>query len=396
MNSSMSHQSLFRLIAWSLFWLIVPATTLVAQEEEQSLNVATQPSIAELRKDYNAKLEAWRSTIKSIREIGVKYFDSDKETSRELRKRWNELRKVGREQMAEVIESGMKLYAQLKEDDVELTKLLFKVQQKSIKEGRSLKAFQIGKLLLEKHSDNERIHFVTAKAAIRVNEFDFARKFSQTYATMLQEETAGAELFGKLEELNVGFQREQEFRTQEKKADDLPRVKFETTKGDFVIELFENEAPGAVSNFVQLVNDGFYDNKVFHRVVADFMAQTGSRDTQGNSYNVGYRIFDECKQENARHHFYGSVSFANTGSPDSANCQFFVCTRPLMHLDGRHTVFGRVLSGLEVPELLGATHFLDENNAEKEIENPVVDHIIKATVLRKRDHPYKAQLVPIR
>lgn len=169
-------------------------------------------------------------------------------------------------------------------------------------------------------------------------------------------------------------------RQKEAAADDLPRVKLTTTKGDIVIELFENEAPETVANFISLVKKGFYDGLTFHRVIAGFMAQGGCPDGDGTG-GPGYTIYDECEKPVIRHHFRGSVSMAKTNAPNSGGSQFFICFRPSPDLNGKHTVFGRVLEGLEV------LNKLQRRDPTKKNE-PEPDKIVKAEVLRARDHEY--------
>ncbi len=177
---------------------------------------------------------------------------------------------------------------------------------------------------------------------------------------------------------------EQEIRQAEATADDLPRVKLQTSKGDIVIELFENEAPQAVANFVSLVKEGFYDGVVFHRVLPRFMAQGGDPTGTGSG-GPGYNIPCECYQENARKHFRGTLSMAHAGR-DTGGSQFFLTFMPTSHLDGRHTVFGRVYEGMEVLAELQRI-----NPGERGVEP---DKIIKAEVLRDRGHGYEFKKLP--
>ncbi|OHB73277.1 MAG: hypothetical protein A2V70_20170 [Planctomycetes bacterium RBG_13_63_9] len=170
----------------------------------------------------------------------------------------------------------------------------------------------------------------------------------------------------------------------EAKADDLPRVLLKTNKGDIEIELFENEAPNTVANFVSLVDGGFYDGLTFHRVLPGFMAQAGC--PQGNGHGgPGYLIPCECYEPNHRLHFRGSLSMAHAGK-DTGGSQFFLTFLPTSHLDGRHTVFGRVVKGLDV------LHKIQRRDPE-ELGAPDPDKIIEAKVLRKREHAYEPKKV---
>jgi cyclophilin family peptidyl-prolyl cis-trans isomerase len=182
------------------------------------------------------------------------------------------------------------------------------------------------------------------------------------------------------------WEAEKKIREAEAQADDLPRVKFTTSKGDIVIELFENEAPQSVANFITLVKKGYYNDVTFHRVLPLFMAQGG--DPQGTgSGGPGYNIPDEQGLPKARRHFRGSLSMANTGRPNTGGSQFFLTFVPTSYLDGRHAVFGRVIEGMDVAASLRRR---DPDSPSL----PTPDKILKAEVLRDRGHEYKFEQLP--
>ncbi len=118
-----------------------------------------------------------------------------------------------------------------------------------------------------------------------------------------------------------------------------------TTQGEIVVELFAKDAPITVNNFVFLAKDGFYNGTVFHRVLANFMIQGGDPTGTGRG-GPGYRFDDETKG-NPNRHERGVLSMANAG-PGTNGSQFFVTHVPCDWLDGKHTVFGKVLSGQSV------------------------------------------------
>ncbi|MGB6895094.1 MAG: peptidylprolyl isomerase [Dehalococcoidia bacterium] len=120
-----------------------------------------------------------------------------------------------------------------------------------------------------------------------------------------------------------------------------------TEKGDIRIELFARDAPQTVNNFVFLARDGFYDGVTFHRVIPDFMAQAGDP-TGAGAGDPGYTIPDEFSE---RTHEAGVLSMANAG-PNTGGSQFFITYTPQPHLDGHHSVFGRVVEGMEVVEAI--------------------------------------------
>ena len=116
--------------------------------------------------------------------------------------------------------------------------------------------------------------------------------------------------------------------------------------GEIVIELFAKEAPVTVNNFIFLARDGYYDQVTFHRVIAEFMAQSGDPTGTGSG-GPGYTIKDEFSSLR-RHDSPGVLSMANVGRPNSGGGQWFITLVPTPHLDDAHTVFGKVIDGMAV------------------------------------------------
>jgi cyclophilin family peptidyl-prolyl cis-trans isomerase len=121
-----------------------------------------------------------------------------------------------------------------------------------------------------------------------------------------------------------------------------------TEKGDIVIELNAEKATETVNNFVNLAQRGFYNGTTFHRVLADFMAQGGDPTGTGAG-GPGYTINDEFSD---LAHDRGVISMANTGRPNTGGSQWFITLVPTPWLDGKHAVFGKVTSGMEVVDAL--------------------------------------------
>ncbi|MCB8973568.1 MAG: peptidylprolyl isomerase [Ardenticatenaceae bacterium] len=122
-------------------------------------------------------------------------------------------------------------------------------------------------------------------------------------------------------------------------------VSMETNKGTIEIELFADAAPVTVNNFVFLAREGFYNGVTFHRVIPNFVIQGGDPTGTGSG-GPGYRFKDEFVG-NPHKHGTGYLSMANAG-PGTNGSQFFITHSPQPHLDGRHTVFGKVTSGMDV------------------------------------------------
>ncbi len=124
---------------------------------------------------------------------------------------------------------------------------------------------------------------------------------------------------------------------------------FETDKGTIRVELFEEQTPKTVANFEKLCGEGFYDGLAFHRVIPDFMIQGGCPKGDGTG-GPGYQFEDEFVPE-LKHDGPGVLSMANAGP--NTNCpQFFITHLATPHLDGRHTVFGRVVEGQDVVDAI--------------------------------------------
>ena len=117
----------------------------------------------------------------------------------------------------------------------------------------------------------------------------------------------------------------------------------ETAKGNIVLELFEDDAPNTVANFVKLINKGYYNGLKFHRVIPNFMIQGGCPVGNGTG-GPGYTIKCEI---NPKKHLKGTLSMAHAGK-DTGGSQFFITHSPQPHLDGVHTVFGQVIEGMDV------------------------------------------------
>ena len=152
----------------------------------------------------------------------------------------------------------------------------------------------------------------------------------------------------------------------------LPQVLLKTNKGEIVLELYEDEAPNTVANFISLVEKKFYDGLKFHRVIEGFMAQGGDPTGTGSG-GPGYRIKCECGRKDHRKHARGVLSMAHAGK-DTGGSQFFITFDKTPHLDGKHTVFGHVIKGMDVVDKLRKGDVIQE-----------------ATVVSKRDHEYQPE-----
>lgn len=153
-----------------------------------------------------------------------------------------------------------------------------------------------------------------------------------------------------------------------------PVVTFETTAGVIKAELYPEIAPNTVNNFISLVQKGFYDGMIFHRVIKGFMIQGGDPKGIGTG-GPGYSIRGEFAQngfDNNLKHSAGVLSMARSQMPDSAGSQFFIMHKDAPHLDGAYAAFGKVTEGMDVVNAIAET---ETDFSDKPLENQVMQSV---------------------
>jgi peptidyl-prolyl cis-trans isomerase A (cyclophilin A) len=176
-----------------------------------------------------------------------------------------------------------------------------------------------------------------------------------------------------------------------KKAGGKPYAKFETSEGNFTIELFEKDAPKTVSNFIGLAEGTkewtdprtgektkkpYYNGLIFHRVIANFMIQGGDplgTGTGGPGFSIPDEFGSSRKLDKA-----GILAMANKGTPNTGGAQFFITLAPTTWLNGKHTVFGEVTEGIDVVEKIGSTR------TSKPGDKPVKPIVIKSVTIERK------------
>jgi cyclophilin family peptidyl-prolyl cis-trans isomerase len=328
--------------------------------------------------------------------LQAKYRTADEEKQATIRLQWAELSERGNKLEPKWIASAEKAYREAPNADPQITDLLLTLMEQKVKGDDFEPAAEIGKLLMENKCDDKHVPFYAGLAAFATNDFDAADKYlnlaeKQGYFQSAKPDDELAQKGNMFRQLigyyKTAWAKEKSLRVAEAKADDLPHVLLKTNKGDIEIELFENQAPNTVANFISLVNKGFYKDAPFHRVLAGFMAQGGDPTGTGTG-GPGYNIACECYRPDHRLHFRGVLSMAHGAARDTGGSQFFLNFVPTRHLDGLHTVFGRVVKGMDVLAKI------QRRDPDKDQEPARPDKIIEAKVIRARDHAYKPQKMP--
>src|SRR5262245_10569601 len=341
---------------------------------------ADRPAAAE----YAQVLEDWKTILKDLRKLKLEFQSSALADQARIQQEWTALVEKGNETVAKLEAAGLKAYSEAPNEDSQLMRFLVKLADDAIQRDDYAAARRITDPLIERQCPDNHIYDSAAIAAFVLNDYDQAEKYFKAANDFNVLSSYGKELEPSLKEYRELWEKEKAIREAEEKADDLPRVKLTTTKGVIVLELFENEAPETVGNFISLVEKEFYNELTFHRVLKNFMAQGGDPKGDGSG-GPGYQIFCEWNKPEYRRHFQGSLSMAHAGR-DTGGSQFFLTFKQTPHLNGRHTCFGRVIEGMDVLSKL-------QRRDPQGTNQPAPDSIVKAEVVRKRDHVYQPHKV---
>ena len=147
------------------------------------------------------------------------------------------------------------------------------------------------------------------------------------------------------------------------------KVEFNTNKGNFKIEIYGDKTPITTGNFMKLIDEKFYNGLIFHRVIPNFMIQCGCPHGTGRG-GPGYTIRDEFHSD-LKHDSKGMLSMANAG-PNTGGSQFFITVAPTPWLDGKHSIFGKVIDGMEVVDSISK---VEKDRNDKPLQNVVVNSI---------------------
>ncbi len=334
---------------------------------------------------FAARFAEWKDTLKELRSLRIDFRTATPDKADEIRAKWTDAVARAEALIKPLAEAGKAAYVAAPNANPELTELLVKVVADEVKHDDYEPAIDVARALLDHGCTKKELYDPAAIAAFATNDFDAAQTWGQRAQTEGTLSETGGNFLSQIPAYKKLWADEQKIRAKEAEQDDLPQVRLTTNKGDIVVELLENEAPETVGNFVSLVEQKFYDGLTFHRVLPGFMAQGGCPRGDGTG-DPGYKIYCECTKDNHRNHFRGSLSMAHAGR-NTGGSQFFITFVPTPHLNGQHTVFGRVIEGLDVLAKL------QRNDPEAKGDAPIADKIIKAEVIRKRDHQYKPHKV---
>ena len=281
-----------------------------AKSEPQADNKAAPAAKPGPRAEEFKRLHSeLNSILAEMAQLQVRYRSADEQKQLELKQQWEETIRKGEKIAADLIEAAKKAYAEAPNADSNLAEYLAQLLRDRVYLDDYEQANEIGKLLIDNNCPIKQISTLAGAAALAVSDFDRAEKYLRLAVENNEKLSVGRDrdyvdgILGMFcnspQQFQDAWAKEKAIREAEAKADDLPRVLLKTTKGDIELELFENEAPNTVANFISLVEKGFYNDLAFHRVLPGFMAQGG--DPKGNGTGgPGYSIPCECYKPDHR------------------------------------------------------------------------------------------------
>ncbi|MDX1964051.1 MAG: peptidylprolyl isomerase [Pirellulales bacterium] len=348
-----------------------------------------QATVAE--QEFQMVYSKWKELLGQLSKLQAEYQVAGPADKPALEAKFNPILEEARKLQPTVLKSAEGAIA-ANPGNIEIANFLLFVASRELDQEHYSEAWRLAQLLKNATFPDERFLMFLAQLGGQVNEFESSAAALQALAKdpkIAKKVPQIEERFAEMQKYSSMWAKELKIREAEAKADDLPRVKLSTTKGDIVIELFENEAPNTVANFINLIEKKFYDGLIFHRVLPGFMAQGGDPKGDGTG-GPGYSINCETKNPQARMHFRGTLSMAHAG-PNTGGSQFFITFVPTGQLDNVHTAFGRVIEGWDVLDNLQR---IDPDRPFPPELGIKPDKIVTATVVRKRNHEYTPQTNP--
>ena len=328
--------------------------------------------------EFSVLFSEWKGLIEKLTQIRQRFQLDPNADKKALEAQFNETLEAAKAMSPKLTEAAEAAYLAAPNKNRELDDFLLASLKGLVAGDDFEEAAKLAKILTDNNFENNALNYLAGMAFFATNDFENAGKYLKLASDSGNIDRTGRGYLNSIDKYKVLWEREKAIRAAEDKADNLPKVKLTTSKGDIVLLVLENEAPNTAANFISLVEKKYYDGLKFHRVIPGFMAQGGDPNGDGSG-GPGYTIPDECRQSNHRIHFRGSLSMAKTAAPDSGGSQFFLTFVPTPHLDGQHTVFGRVIEGFDVLAKL-------QRIQPGEAGTP--DKIVKAEVLKKRKHKY--------
>ena len=350
---------------------------------------------ADVRQDYQRLVDAMRSSMASVRREYTRHQTSE-DLDPEGPRKWYAAVEKANAAFAAWLGQTAELYAADPQLYKDLGLTMMEIVRVEAALDRTENLLAPARALLEKPPEplDPPLLLQIGYVGYTQGDYDLAKAAWGRYKQDAVLPADIATFYDSIDELRKKWQRELEQREADKGRDN-PIVVLQTNKGMLTVELFEDQAPNAVANFMYLASHNYFKRMRLFRVIPKFCIQTGCINGDGSG-NAGYQIAGENERPDRRDVFRGSLAFAlgvdpMTGQPmpDTASSQFIIATTPLPGLNDSMTVFGRVIDG---QFLLGTFNKVDLSDEEQR-KDPSIrsDVLIDAEVVEKRDHEYRPE-----
>jgi peptidylprolyl isomerase len=342
--------------------------------------------LAEGNKHKDEFLRQKKELVETLIEMRGTYlrYVNEEDQSPTAVDQYRQYRNKSRELMNQLFESGLKVTRYIPDEEV-IQYLLTALEHRMKHDFFDAASMEAGATLLDGRIEQSFLYPATLRAAIVNGDFELARKLAEVLDIEKLEEI-DQKLIYLIDDYEKQYKEDQALQKEDDKKDNNPRVKMVTTKGVVTIELFINQAPSTVANFVQLVEEGFYDGLDFYQVIDHLLALTGDASGDGSGH-TGKFLMDENNRPAIRHGLAGSLVMAkrplSEGKfvPNSSSSQFAILFLPVVGASKTQTVFGRVIDGLDV---VGELRRVDPSKKKK--KNAIVlppDRILSMEMIRR-------------
>ncbi|WP_419189286.1 peptidylprolyl isomerase [Stieleria marina] len=327
---------------------------IVSGKTEQDILGSLPPDVLAAGEKAKAEFQELKqklsATLLEMRKTYIRY-QNDEVRNPVARDRYRQTRNDARDLMNQMFESGLDVIRQM--PDQEVLQYVLTIIEHRLKHGfYDLSSMEAGARLIDGGFRNPFLFPATMRAAIVGGDFTLARKLSEALDVEKLEEPDQKLIFY-MDELEKQFKSDQEIQAKDDVKNNNPRAKMFTTRGEVTIELFINQAPSTVANFIQLAEKGYFDGLDFYQVIDDLLALTGDESGTGEGH-TGKFLVDEHDRPDSRYGLYGSLVMAKHPLPggdfvpNSASAQFAILLLPVGSVSEKQTVFGRVIKGMDV------------------------------------------------
>ena len=344
-----------------------------ANERQEEFLQKIDPKIAQ--NNYEKAREKWRASLVKIRQYQYHVANTrGRQRQVEALAFSDYMAGVAKPDTEALLKAAQQYYVSAPNANDEVAQFLITVVKDALINQRPENPWRIAQLLTENNVQDTAIPGMGGVLAFEAEQFKAAK-------SML--ERAKSEGGMKVEIIDK-FLQECDYRMRDAEKGDLPHVVMTTDQGEVEFELFEDDAPNTVANFITLAQSKFYDGNAFHRIEPS-LVQGGCPIGDGSG-SPGYNIRFEGDKPTARKHFIGSIAMARLGGDlNSAGSQFYICRAPMENLDGQYTVFGRVVRGWPIIANIRGVSIEGENS-------PIIRSI---RVIKDRGHPYSVEQLPL-